>query len=175
VKQNDLLSVTSILSVLLLALHISQDIVFGFDRAGLNHLVGVAILLVVVCGAVLLRERPSGKVIMLLGGVMAAGMLPCTCGMDCAEFSRRAVPCCSSDFYVLGDRCVLRYPRGQALRSAGRFARTGRRLKRFVRLPVGAPRPGLAQSRKDTMNSRRIGRCPTSHAADGARRSERRG
>ena len=58
-KQRDLLSVTSLLSVLLLALHISQDIVFGFDRAGLNHLVGVAILLVVVCGSVLLRERPS--------------------------------------------------------------------------------------------------------------------
>jgi len=75
-KQNNLLSVTSILSVLLLALHISQDIVFGFDRAGLNHLVGVAILVVVVCGAVLLRERLSGKVIMLLGGLMAAGMLP---------------------------------------------------------------------------------------------------
>ena len=75
-KQHDLLSVTSILNVLLLALHISQDIVFGFDRAGLNHLVGVAILLVVVCGAVLLREGPSGKWIMLLGGVMAAGMLP---------------------------------------------------------------------------------------------------
>jgi len=75
-KQNDLLSGASILSVLLLALHISQDIVFGFDRAGLNHLVGVAILLVIVCGAVLLRERASGKAIMLLGGVMAAGMLP---------------------------------------------------------------------------------------------------
>jgi hypothetical protein len=76
VKQNDLLSVTSILSVLLLALHISQDIVFGFDRAGLNQLVGVAILLVVVCGAMLLRERRSGQVIMLLGGIIAAGMLP---------------------------------------------------------------------------------------------------
>lgn len=75
-KQHDLLSVTSILSVFLLALHISQDIVFGFDRAGLNHLVGVAILLVLLCGAVLLRERALGKVIMLLGGVMAAGMLP---------------------------------------------------------------------------------------------------
>src|SRR5690242_12003363 len=75
-KQSDLLSVTSILSVLLLALHISQDIVFGLDRAGLNHLVGVAILLVIVCGAVLLRDRLLGKVIMLLGGVMAAGMLP---------------------------------------------------------------------------------------------------
>ena len=56
-KQDNLLSVISILNVLLLALHISQDIVFGFDRAGLNHLVGVAILLVIVCGAVLLRER----------------------------------------------------------------------------------------------------------------------
>lgn len=74
--QNNLLSATSLLSVLLLALHISQDIVFGLDRAGLNHLVGVAILLAVVCGAVLLRERTSGKVIMLLGGVMAAAMLP---------------------------------------------------------------------------------------------------
>ena len=75
-KQDDLLSVTSILSVLLLALHISQDIVFGFDRGGLNQLVGVAILLVVACGAVPLRERRSGKVIMLFGGVAAAGMLP---------------------------------------------------------------------------------------------------
>ncbi|HEX4683173.1 MAG TPA: hypothetical protein VH277_10705 [Gemmatimonadaceae bacterium] len=75
-KQSDLLSAASMLSVLLLALHISQDIVFGFDRGGLNQLVGVAILLVVVCGALLLRERRSGQVIMLLGGVMAAGMLP---------------------------------------------------------------------------------------------------
>ena len=75
-KRNDLLSLTSILSVLLIALHISQDIVFGFDRGGLNQLIGVAILLVVVCGAVLLRERTLGKVIMLLGGVMAAAMLP---------------------------------------------------------------------------------------------------
>jgi len=62
--------------VLLLALHISQDIVVGFDRAGLNHLVGVAILLIVVCGAVFLRERSLGTVIMLLGGVMAGGMFP---------------------------------------------------------------------------------------------------
>jgi hypothetical protein len=75
-KPNLPLSVTSLISVLLLALHISQDIVFGFDRAGLNHLVGVAILLLIVCGAVPLRERRSGIVIMLLGGVIAAGMLP---------------------------------------------------------------------------------------------------
>ena len=75
-KQNNLLSSVSLVSALLLALHISQDIVFGFDRAGLNHLTGVAILLVIVSGAVFLRERMLGKVIMLLGGVMALGMLP---------------------------------------------------------------------------------------------------
>ena len=75
-KRNDLLSVTSILSAFLLALHLSQDIVFGFDRAGLNHLVGVSILLVLVCGALLPRERLAGIVILLLGGVMAVGMLP---------------------------------------------------------------------------------------------------
>lgn len=75
-KQTDLLSVTSIVSVVLLALHISQDIVFGFDPAGLNHLVGVAILVVLFCGAVLLRDRTSGRVIMLLGALMAVAMLP---------------------------------------------------------------------------------------------------
>ena len=75
-KQRDLLSMTSVLSVLLLALHISQDIVFGFDRGGLNQLAGVAILLVLLCGAVLLRGRRSGQLIMLLGGLIAAAMMP---------------------------------------------------------------------------------------------------
>lgn len=75
-KHLDLLSVTAMLSAVLLSLHISQDIVFGFDPAGLNHLVGVAILFVLVCGAIPLREQTVGKVIMLLGGVMAGVMLP---------------------------------------------------------------------------------------------------
>src|SRR5262249_787591 len=71
-----LLQVLSIVSVILLALHISQDIVFGFDRAGLNHLVGVGILLLIAVGALAIPERRSGQVLMLLGGLMAAGMLP---------------------------------------------------------------------------------------------------
>jgi hypothetical protein len=75
-KQNRLLAGMTLASVVLLALHISQDIVFGFDRAGLNHLVGVGILLVIACGAVLLPHRRLGQVIMFLGGVVAAGMLP---------------------------------------------------------------------------------------------------
>lgn len=75
-KQNRLLIGITLASVVLLALHISQDIVFGFDPAGLNHLVGVGILLVITCGALLFPSRRLGQVIMLLGGVMSAGMLP---------------------------------------------------------------------------------------------------
>jgi hypothetical protein len=75
-KRHAMLMVTSLLSAVLLTLHISQDIVFGFDRAGLNHLVGVAIILVIVCGTLLFPRHGLGRVIMLLGGVMSAGMLP---------------------------------------------------------------------------------------------------
>jgi len=75
-KRHAMLMITSLASAVLLALHISQDIVFGFDRAGLNHLVGVGIILIIVCGTLLLPHRWLGRVIMLLGGVMSAAMLP---------------------------------------------------------------------------------------------------
>jgi len=75
-KRHVMLMGSSLVSAVLLALHISQDIVFGFDRAGLNHLIGVGIILLVVCGTLLLSHRQLGRVIMLLGGVMSAGMLP---------------------------------------------------------------------------------------------------
>ena len=75
-RPTDLLPISSLLSAVLLSVHISQDIVLGLDRAGLNHLVGVSILLLLVCGTLLLRDRILGKIIMLLGGIMAAGMLP---------------------------------------------------------------------------------------------------
>jgi len=75
-KRHVILIITSLVSAVLLALHISQDIVFGFDSAGLNHLVGVGIILVIVCGTLLLPRRILGRIIMLLGGVMSAAMLP---------------------------------------------------------------------------------------------------
>ena len=75
-KRHVMLTITSLVSAVLLALHISQDIVFGFDKAGLNQLFGVGIILVIVCGALLLPHRRLGRVIMLLGGIISAGMLP---------------------------------------------------------------------------------------------------
>lgn len=75
-KRHDMLTVTSLVSSVLLTLHISQDIVFGFDRAGLNHLIGVGIILLIVCATLLLPHGRLGRVIMLFGGVVSAGMLP---------------------------------------------------------------------------------------------------
>ena len=75
-KRHVMLMVTSLVSAVLLSLHISEDIVFGFDQAGLNQLIAVGIILLIVCGTLLLPQRRLGRVIMLLGGAISAGMLP---------------------------------------------------------------------------------------------------
>jgi hypothetical protein len=73
-KHNNLLPVTSLLSILLLSIHVTQDIVRGVDTWGRQTLFGVLILAVLLYGTLVLAERRSGLIIMLLGGLMAAGM-----------------------------------------------------------------------------------------------------
>ena len=73
-KSNVVLTVTSLLSILLLSLHISEDIVLGFAPGGLMNLAGIAVLVVYLCGALLLSDRRSGQVILLLGSLLAVAM-----------------------------------------------------------------------------------------------------
>jgi hypothetical protein len=73
-KPSVMLTVTSLLSILLLSLHIAEDIVLGFAPGGLTNLIGIAILVVYLCGTLLLSDRRSGLVIVLLGSIIAAGM-----------------------------------------------------------------------------------------------------
>jgi len=73
-KHNVLLTVTSLLSTLLLSVHVTHDIVRGVDVWGRQSLVGVLILVVLLYGTLVLGERRSGLIIMLLGGLLAAGM-----------------------------------------------------------------------------------------------------
>ena len=73
-KHKDLLTVMSLLSILLLSIHVTQDIVRGVDRWGPQSLVGVLILVVLLYGTLVLAERRSGLVIMLIGGLFAAAM-----------------------------------------------------------------------------------------------------
>ncbi len=73
-KHNIILTVTSLVSILLLSIHVTLDIVRGVDKWGPPSLVGVLILVVLLYGTLVLAERRSGLVIMLLGGLFAAAM-----------------------------------------------------------------------------------------------------
>jgi hypothetical protein len=69
------LTIASLLSVVLLPFHIGGDVALGFDRGGSGFVfVVVPILLLMSCGTLLLAERRSGHIIMLLGGLAALGM-----------------------------------------------------------------------------------------------------
>src|SRR4029078_3393729 len=72
-KQTAILTMTSLLSILLLTLHITDDIVRGISKAEPSNiaLCGLAVLLY---GTLVLAERRSGHVIMLLVGLFAAAM-----------------------------------------------------------------------------------------------------
>lgn len=72
--KSNTLTVASLLSILLLPLHVAGDVARGFDAGGPGLLTVVVILLVVACGTLLIPERRSGHVIMLLGGLAALGM-----------------------------------------------------------------------------------------------------
>src|SRR2546421_11469238 len=72
-KQNAILVVTSLLSILLLTLHITDDIVRGISKAEPSN-IALLVLAVFLYGTLVLAERRSGHVIMLLVGLFAAGM-----------------------------------------------------------------------------------------------------
>lgn len=69
-----LLTVMSLLSTFLLSIHVTQDIVRGVDTWGPPSLIGVLILVVLLYGTLVLAERRSGLIIMLIGGLLAAAM-----------------------------------------------------------------------------------------------------
>ena len=73
-KPSVMLTVTSLISIVLLSLHIAEDIVLGFAGGGLENLFGIAILVVYLYATLLLRDRRSGLVIVLFGSLLAAGM-----------------------------------------------------------------------------------------------------
>ncbi len=61
------LTIASLLSILLMTFHLSDDIVRGMEPGGIKNVTGVLILVVWLYGTVVLAERRSGYVIMLLG------------------------------------------------------------------------------------------------------------
>src|SRR5499425_3401591 len=72
-KPNAVLVVTSLLSILLLTLHVTDDIVLGISKAEPAK-IALLVLAVLLYGTLVLSERRSGHVIMLLVGLLAAAM-----------------------------------------------------------------------------------------------------
>src|SRR5215475_14681855 len=72
-KQNVMLTIASLLSILLLTLHITDDIVRGISKAEPSN-IALAVLVLLLYGTLVLAERRSGYVIMLLVGLLAAAM-----------------------------------------------------------------------------------------------------
>ena len=67
------LPIASLLSVLLLTLHVTDDIVRGISNAEPSN-IALIVLTVFLYGTLVLAERRSGHIIMLLVGLCAAAM-----------------------------------------------------------------------------------------------------
>jgi hypothetical protein len=76
-KNNQILVITSLLSILLITLHLTSDTVqarAGSSEAGGSTLVAVPVLAIWLYGTLMLNERRLGLVIMLVGSLLAMGM-----------------------------------------------------------------------------------------------------
>ncbi|HWZ75359.1 MAG TPA: hypothetical protein VNX87_02425 [Candidatus Sulfotelmatobacter sp.] len=76
-KQNLLLTITSLLTILLLTLHLTSDTIHarvGTPEAGGSTLVAVPVLVLLLYGTLVLGERRSGLIIMLIGSIIGLGI-----------------------------------------------------------------------------------------------------
>ena len=76
-KPNLMLTIASLLSILFITLHLTSDTIHarvGTPEAGGSTLVAVPVLVVWLYGTLLLAERRSGHIIMLVGSLIALGM-----------------------------------------------------------------------------------------------------
>jgi hypothetical protein len=73
-KDNVVLTITSLLSIVLATFHLADDIVRGFEKGGLSNLTAVPIVVVWLYATLLLAGRRSGYIIILLGALLSLAM-----------------------------------------------------------------------------------------------------
>jgi hypothetical protein len=73
-KDNVILVITSLLSILFTSVHHADDVVRGMAPRGVENLVVVVTLLVWLYGTLVLAERRSGHIIILVVSILASGM-----------------------------------------------------------------------------------------------------
>jgi hypothetical protein len=73
-KHTVMLTITSLLSILFFTLHLTGDIIHGMEPGGLSNHMVVPTLDVWLYGTLVLAERRSGYVIIILGSLLGSGM-----------------------------------------------------------------------------------------------------
>ncbi len=76
-KRTVTLTITSSITIFLLTVHLAQDSVHfkdGTTQAGTGYLVVMAVLAVVLYGALALADRRSGRILMLIGSLGGLAM-----------------------------------------------------------------------------------------------------
>jgi hypothetical protein len=76
-KHNVMLTITSLLSILFMTFHLTQDTLHakaGTPEAGGSTLIAVPILVLWLYGTLVFAERRSGYIIMLVGSILALGI-----------------------------------------------------------------------------------------------------
>jgi hypothetical protein len=74
-KHTVTLTITSLLSMLLFGLHWADEVARGLEPGTVSALGGILILVVWLYGTLVLGERRSGYIVMLLGGILGLGVL----------------------------------------------------------------------------------------------------
>jgi len=68
--KHNVLTITSLLSILFVTFHLADDIVRGMEPGRLSDLIAVPILVIWLFGTLVLAERRSGYVIIFLGSLL---------------------------------------------------------------------------------------------------------
>jgi len=71
-KHGATLTIASLLSILLMSFHLSDDVVRGMEPGGTKNIAGVLILAAWLYGTLALAGRRSGYIIMLAGSLLGA-------------------------------------------------------------------------------------------------------
>ena len=68
------LTITSLLSILLFAFHLADDIVRGIEKGGVSTFIGVLIMVVWLYATLVLAGRRAGLIVILLGSLGGAAV-----------------------------------------------------------------------------------------------------
>jgi hypothetical protein len=69
-----MLTISSLLSILFVSFHLSDDIVRGFEPGGVKNITGILILVVWLYATLVLAGRRSGYVITLVASLLGSGI-----------------------------------------------------------------------------------------------------